>query len=280
MEKLTKPNFNDWFDSDSYNADRTAEELEWNLTNKLDFNIPNIDWDDFELPSDLVEAIKKTPVKLTEEDLTSREPRGKGMFDALMESCSKHLKEEYEAGRITGAEYTKAYTFCIQTSMESAIQYLSYRDTSYWQAINAQLAAIKASVDIALAKIGVTSQLVNAHQTRASYALTKLKLASEFANVNMLVEATEEKRASTQDTRLCDSRTVEGIVGTQNKLVRQQIKSFKDDAKIKYIKELSSAFAVQKTADETLQPPSAFTSSAIDSKYSETWTSINEEGES
>lgn len=306
IKKIDKPTFNDWFNTMQHNGDKLAAQLEYNLTGSLDFELPPIPWEDFEYPPELIEAIKKTPKKLTNEDLTTRRPGGTGTFDALMESSSKHILEEFEAGRITGAEYTKAYIACMQASMQFSVQFLTSQDTIYWQAINAQIAAFTAIVNLAIAKMELAAKRVSAHLMRANYALTKLKLATEDASFNMAVEGTEEKRASTQDNRLYDGRAmsgllgaqirktreeieatraqtsdyrtdgdlVEGAIGMQNKLVKQQIKSFQDNSKLSYAKEVIGSFAVQKTADETLQPPSGLTSGSIDSALSATRSSI------
>jgi hypothetical protein len=47
--------------------------------------------------------------KLTNADLTTGAINGTGAFDKLMVGVAAQLQGEYDAGRITGAEYTKAY---------------------------------------------------------------------------------------------------------------------------------------------------------------------------
>ena len=86
--KLTKPTFADWFLNDvhEHDADHLGEELEWNLTKDADFSIADIPWDDFEIPDDLIDRLKKGPRRLKEKDLTQRIPRGIGIFDAIMEA--------------------------------------------------------------------------------------------------------------------------------------------------------------------------------------------------
>jgi len=72
--------------------------------------------------------------KLTEAMLTTRIPGGTGMFDALMESISKHLKTEFKENRITGKDYADAYANMTGAALGGAIQYLLGKDASYLQA--------------------------------------------------------------------------------------------------------------------------------------------------
>ena len=108
---IQKPTFENWFKIEGYEGDKTASELEYNLTQGLSFSLPNIDWDDeaFKIPKDLLSAIQTKPKPITIDDLTSRQFGGKGVFDAIMESLYNHLNKEYELGRITGAGYSQAW---------------------------------------------------------------------------------------------------------------------------------------------------------------------------
>ena len=56
--------------------------------------------------------------------LTTQSIDGTGVFDVLMKSIKQHLIEEYEADRITGAEYTQVYLGALNTAMTAALQFL------------------------------------------------------------------------------------------------------------------------------------------------------------
>lgn len=229
--KPSKPTFDDWFPTDDYHGDKLSSELEWNLTSDLNFELPPIPWEQFEIPDELLNALKRSPKEFTEEDLTERKVNGKGLFDGLMKACSVHILEEYEAGRITGAEYTKAYISAMQLAMTNAVQFLSYRDIIYWQSINAQLQAIQAVIAIITAKIQLMAQRINAYLTRVTYANNKLNLASGFVNNNKLVEEYNVARAQTLDDRH-DGKDIKGMIGLQRELTQEQIKRAKEDNEI------------------------------------------------
>lgn len=210
ISKLTKPTFKDWFlnDEHDHDSDHLGEELEWNLTKEVDFSLEDIPWDDLQIPKDLIDRLKKGPRKLKEKDLTQRIPYGVGIFDGIMESYSKHLKEEFAQNRITGAEYTKAYTAFGQAALSGAIQFLTSQEQLEWQGIAAQLAAIRAAVDIAIAKAQLAVTRMNAHQARVNYALTKMKLSAEDAtyehtreDTNLIRERTRTQEQETENVR-------------------------------------------------------------------------------
>lgn len=61
-----------------------------------------------------------TPLK----KLTSEGLDGNGTFDVLMRSVKLHLKEEYDAQRITGNEYTTVYLGALTAVLQTSIQFL------------------------------------------------------------------------------------------------------------------------------------------------------------
>jgi hypothetical protein len=56
-------------------------------------------------------------LKLINADLTTGAINGTGTFDKLMVGVAAQLQGEYDAGRITGAEYTKAYITLTQSAL-------------------------------------------------------------------------------------------------------------------------------------------------------------------
>jgi hypothetical protein len=174
--------------------------------------------------------------RITNADLTTKVIDGTGTFDFLMSAFRVHLKGEFDAGRITGAQYTEAYIALTSAAMQNATQFLLGRDAAFWQAVAAQQQA-----------------------KTAAYTLEQvLPLQKQLAQ-----EQLEAARAQTLDTR-SDGTPVTGSVGAQKDLYRQQITSYKRDAEIKAAKVFTDAWTVQKTVDEGLDPPVQFSNANLD----------------
>lgn len=168
------------------NTDDLANALFNNLTTDVDFNLPAIDLDDaqYQLGDTVNNPLYKGITSLSLNDLTTREPCGDGVFDALMEAASKHIQIEYEQGRITGTEYAGAYVQLIQGSMSQAIQFLMGKDQAYWSALlvqaqakSAEILAIQALVDLAKSKAEYAIATIGVNKTKADYALSKMELS-------------------------------------------------------------------------------------------------------
>lgn len=264
----------------SCSAEVEANRLLEELTKGDDFTLPNIDMSgpEWDIPGGDNSPIFSEVPRITNESLTTREVGGSGVFDALMESASKHLKAEFKENRITGGEYTKAYIATLEACMGNAVQFLLGRDSAYFQAALAQIQAVTARVGLATAKAQFVLAKVQALSTKSEYALTKLKLSSEGQNycaaqfnVNeilpaqgrLLQEQYESQRAQTMETR-SDSLPIKGSIGKQKELYDQQITSYQRDAEVKASKLFTDAWITQKTIDEGLNPPNGFTNASID----------------
>jgi hypothetical protein len=274
-------------------ADVLANTLLSSLVAGKDFSIPDIDLSDtlFDQPADTGDTYG-TINPITVEQLTTGQVDGDGVFDKLMVSLVAHLKIEYEASRISGAEYTKAYIGMITAALSTSTQFLLTKDSAYWQSLlvqkqaqQAEVEAIKARVELAMAKVRMAQAQFEASTAEANYALTKLKLSTEdvtydnmvkqgegldFTNDNilpkqatLLFEQTEVQRSQTLDTRT-DGATVAGSVGKQKDLYSQQITSYQRDAETKMVKLLTDVWITQKTIDEGLLAPNQFTNAEID----------------
>lgn len=149
-----------------------------------DFSDPNYQFPPVDPNSPLYEAIDR----LTTADLTTGATSltGSGTFDILMKAITAHLKLEFEQGRITGAEYTKAYIASVESAMSTGAQYLSMRDATYWSAVTAQMTARTAEIGVITARVQLESEktrlqvlTLEAMNAQATYALNKLRLAVE-----------------------------------------------------------------------------------------------------
>lgn len=248
--------------------DTNAKTLLESVTQGLDFSVPNVDFNDaaFEIPEGLAEALKNVPDKLTIEMLTERKVDGAGCFDAIMKAMRVHLAEEYEAGRITGAEYTKAYIATMQVSLQQAVAYLLGKDQAFYQALDTQAKALASNIDAYAAKVRLAIAQAQAHLVKAQYAGEVLKLGTIDKQTDqimaqtdltdaqtetqkqqklLLVEQTEQAHSQVSDTRLDGTTPVEGYVGNQNSLLKQQVQSFKNDHIVKGAKIFADSFATQ-----------------------------------
>jgi hypothetical protein len=251
--------------SKKFDGDIVSLDLLESLTKGLDFTIPDVDLgdDSFSIPEEVAKALAKTPSKVTLEELTSRRVNGSGVFDGIMEAIKKHLLEEYENGRITGAEYTKVYGSLVATALQSAVTFLLQKDKAYWDALQTQIGAITSNVNLSTAKVQLAIAKAQAHQSKAQYALTVLKLGTEDAQYAMVKENYESTRAQTLDAR-SDGESVTGSIGKQKALYDQQITSYQRDAEVKAAKIFSDAWITQKTIDEGLTAPTALQNASVD----------------
>ena len=264
-----------------------ANKLIQDLTANDDFTIPDIDLSgsQYQFPFGSDSVLYKPVAPITLAELTERKVGGKGAFDALMESMGAHLKAEFEKGRITGAEYTKAYIALTEGAMSNAVSFLISRDQAFWQAQNAQVQAITALVQLETAKVQLAAVQLEAMNQRANYALTKIRLAGESVayctaqfNLNdmlpaqlllneaqrkMVLEQMEAQRAQTLNTRT-DGATITGVLGKQKDLYSQQITSYQRDSENKAARLFTDAWITMKTIDEGLIPPTSFQNASVD----------------
>lgn len=290
----------------SYGGEVVANQLLTALLAGENITIPSVDLSDdiFNIPGGIDSEQYQPVTKLTNEQLTTRVVGGDGTFDALMAGFSAHLKVEYDKGRITGAEYTKAFIALTEGAMSNAVQYLLGRDSAFWQAVAAQAQAIAARVALETAKVQYAAMQLEAMIGRANYALAKLKLATEDVTyaqgkyqidnllpqqyttgqytlnimfpqqLALLKEQTEVQRAQTLDQRT-DGQTVTGSVGKQKDLYTQQITSYQRNAEVTAAKLFTDAWITQKTIDEGLLPPAGFENASVNTILSKLKTNNN-----
>lgn len=276
----------------SCGADTTANTLLTSLLAGKSFVLPDVDLSDdkFQIPDDNG-SLYDNVGKLTNEDLTTRVVDGSGVFDALMSGLSAHLKKEYEQNRITGEQYTKAYTASVGGALQTAASFLLGRDQAYWQAVLAQIQArtaeiqvVTARVQLEVAKAQLATARIQAMTAEAEFGLTKMKITTEDQQYCLLKVQTEQgeytlndimpiqkvlleeqvevQRAQTLDTRT-NGVTIKGSIGKQKDLYTQQIISYQRDAEVKAAKLFTDAWITQKTIDEGLLAPGAFRNDSL-----------------
>jgi hypothetical protein len=258
------------------------------------FVLPAVSLSDpkFALPSQVDNPLYAGVDKINIADLTSGAVGGEGAFDKMMESHKAHLKEQFDQGRITGDQYSKAYIELTTAALGAAVQMVLGRDQAYWNAVLVQTQARRAEVEAVTAAVGLETAkaqlaLTNyqAQAAKSQAVLTKMQIATEDAKYRLtaeqyeqaayttaqmlpvqkafLQEQMEAKRAETLDKRT-DNVTVTGMVGKQKLLYDEQIDSYKKDAAYKVGKLFSDSWLTQKTINENLTAPSNFTNTDID----------------
>lgn len=172
-------------------ASDVANALATALLAGTDFSItlPDFSSDDFKIPEvDSTSPIFSQIERIGNEDLTVGDGSltGSGTFDLLMRGLKAHLKAEFESGRITGQEYTKAYIASTESAMSTSAQFLLTRDSTFWAAVTAQLQAQRAQVEVVTARVQLESEKTRLQVLRLEalnqeigYALNKLRLATE-----------------------------------------------------------------------------------------------------
>jgi hypothetical protein len=288
----------------SYGVDTDANGVYTSLLNGVTVTVPNTDLTDpkFQIPGDASSDMYQAIAHLTNADLTSGSVSGSGTFDVMMQGMKAQLQNEFDKGRITGAEYTKAYVALTQSTMQFAVQYLLGRDQAYWQAVIAQAQAVTARVGLETAKIEAATAKLAAENGKATLALTKAKIGTEDVQfgqakfqvdnllpaqlaltnsqksqvdaqvqvtnkqVTLVSEQAEAARGQTLDVRT-DGQVVTGSVGKQKALYDQQITSYKRDAETKFAKMIGDSWITQKTVDDGLTAPDSFTNASLDTVF-------------
>lgn len=209
--------------AESSGAGDLANTLLPSLIAGKDFSFPeiNISSDMFSQPKGTGDLYAKIE-PLTLDDLTTGQVNGNGVFDKLMTSLVNHLKVEYEAARISGAEYTKAYIGVVGAALQTAQQFLLTKDQAYWgallvqqQAKAAEVESIRARVELETARVSLVRGQYEAALAEATYALTKIKLATEDAAYATQVAQTAKVEADTIHTTKQTDHVTEQIVGLE-----------------------------------------------------------------
>lgn len=163
----------------SCGAETEANTLFTALLAGEDVALPAIDFADLDIPTGLLDAVLVPVTRLANDDLTTGAISGSGTFDVLMRGFKAHLKEEFDKGRITGTEYTKAYIALTESAMAQGVNFLINRDQSYWQAVTAQLGALQARTVLKTAQMQLVTAKFEALTAKSNFGLTKMKISSE-----------------------------------------------------------------------------------------------------
>ncbi len=145
----------------------------------VSFDIPEIDLSDaiFKVPGDTSIELYKPVEPVIIQEISDGDVDGTGAFDVLMKACRGHLMREYEAGRITGNEYTKTYIAMMEAAMANASQFVLGRYQAFWMAQKSQIDAITGRAELEKQKLEVASLRIQANTAKADYAKSIMSLA-------------------------------------------------------------------------------------------------------
>lgn len=128
-------------------------------------------------------------IALTE--LTETTLEGNGVFDALMRASKAHLEDQYDKGAIRGPEYATVYLGQLESSMQTALAFLTQRQRIDLEAklleLQIQLAGIevtKANIAVELAREQVLTAKVE--RTLVEAQVEKLHLELELVPLQKL----------------------------------------------------------------------------------------------
>lgn len=140
---------------------------------------------DFDLPDQVGNALYTDVTKIALSEITTEEVEGAGAFDTIMRSLKAHLKEEFDAGRITGAEYSKAYIELTTAALTTGLSFVLQSQAALYQnqlvqqqARTAEVQRVMAGVELARSKQGLVNAQVNATIAKANFALIKMQIAN------------------------------------------------------------------------------------------------------
>ena len=171
----------------AFQSEVLSKQLLAYLIDEQGFDLDSLQWDDSKITdiSDLMNNWKKEVDPVTTEELTTRQIGGSGVFDAIMDSIHNHIQREYDAGRITGAEYAKTYTQLTEAGLSQAVRFTLEKNQAYWNSVLAQAQAITAGINAQIAVLTAKVQFARikaeALSVAANFALTTMKLSTEDA---------------------------------------------------------------------------------------------------
>ncbi len=110
--------------------------------------------------------------KLSIASLTGGEKEGAGAFDELMRTVKSHLSSEYQAGRITGDNYTNAYISSLDMALGNASQYLLSFELANQQAklIDEQIANAKVQLELSQKQLEIADKQLDLMDTQINKA--------------------------------------------------------------------------------------------------------------
>lgn len=116
-------------------------------------------------------------------EFTEGRLNGHGLFDEIMDSIKQHLKDEYNAGRIKGADYSKVYLGSMEAALANTTQYLTSNAL-----LEEQRLKLLAEIDLAKANTDIAKLNLEKAKYEMEYLLPLQKAQLEFQNKKLEAE--------------------------------------------------------------------------------------------
>lgn len=223
--------------------------------------------------------------------LTRGEVDGNGVFDELMRTVNTHLHQEFKKERLTGSEYAQVYLGSLQSVLQVSLEYIlqSGINARQEELLANQAAKVLRDIDLVMSQAALADAeragalIRNDNLTKQGLQMDKEleKLVQELSlmeldetiktkqaakldkEMDVLAQRKLTEEAQTKDT-LSDGTAVAGSVGKQKELLSRQAEGFIRDSEQKAVKMLLDSWAIQRTTDNGLAPPSSVSNANID----------------
>lgn len=269
-------------DTNASNSNTLYTELQENLdvtiptidTSGIDTDVtmPTVDFSgidtDITLPSSDLNLTGDVS-EVTIEELTTKTVDGSGAFDQLMTAVNTHLVREYNAGRITGSDYSTAYISGLTSVMQQATQFVLNKNQSYWQGLLIKAQALQVQSQLALAKLQIAQtkvEIISAQATAINQiAQLKLQVAqSKLQLQTTIIQATKlQVDAYTAKAQFAVAKMSLGSSYVQIQLTEQQVISYQRDVEQKLIKNILDTWITRKTIDDGVEVPTEIDTDVI-----------------
>jgi len=208
---------------------------------------------------------------------------GTGIFDIIAASVKLHLKDEWDAGRVTGTEYATVYLGTLQTTLQQSLAFLLTEQEASLKVelLEKQVEQAKEQIDL------ITAQTAQAHEAvAASQAKTRRENILNNKQVLLVEAQIAEQKYITANIRPQDllklqaeisfiaAREAEVLASTVRSdaesakkvlLIAAQTLGFASDTKQKILKQMNDGFAVVLSVAGQGNVPEANQDAAIDS---------------
>ncbi len=207
---------------------------------------------------------------------------GTGIFDIIAASVKLHLKDEWDAGRVTGTEYATVYLGTLQTTLQQSLAFLLTEQEASLKVelLEKQVEQAKEQIDL------ITAQTAQAHEAvAASQAKTRRENILNNKQVLLVEAQIAEQKYITANIRPQDLLKLEGevsfIAAREAEVLASTVRSdaesaqkvllmaaqtlgFASDTKQKILKQMNDGFAVVLSVAGQGNVPEANQDAAID----------------
>ena len=205
-----------------YNDEVISIDMYNSLVSGLNITTPSYDFTDpkYNIPSNLLSALDTLPDKVFDtmsiNELTECKLNGNGVYDKLITTARIHLKEEMDKGRITGAEYTNAYTQIVVSSMQQSVAFVTQMHqlkqssiVNYYKTliemVQAKISAVTSFIQLEIQKANTQVSIAQANAQvatiKAQFAHTVAQLGqvdASYGLTNQQIELTHQQAAVAQ----------------------------------------------------------------------------------